>query len=102
MDQPGFGADYRFTGNFHWPESVQLYSRYGGLCLGRFWCGLWTGAALLAVTVLVWKQIDWLGLYEIVPGFLLSLIAVFVVSKMDREPSASVVNTFDAVGKSEI
>jgi sodium/proline symporter len=54
------------------------------------------------ITVLVWKQIDWLGLYEIVPGFLLSLLAVYVVSKMDKEPAASIVKTFDAVGKSEI
>ena len=64
--------------------------------------GVLAGIIVGGITVLVWKQIDWLGLYEIVPGFLLSLIAVFVVSKMDREPSASVVNTFDAVGKSEI
>jgi sodium/proline symporter len=64
--------------------------------------GVLAGIIVGGITVLVWKQIDWLGLYEIVPGFLLSLIAVLVVSKMDREPSASVVNTFDAVGKSEI
>ena len=64
--------------------------------------GVLAGIIVGGITVLVWKQIDWLGLYEIVPGFLLSLIAVFMVSKMDREPSASVVKTFDAVGKSEI
>ena len=64
--------------------------------------GVLAGIIVGGITVLVWKQIDWLGLYEIVPGFLLSLIAVFMVSKMDREPSASVVKIFDAVGKSEI
>lgn len=64
--------------------------------------GVLAGIIVGGITVLIWKQIDWLGLYEIVPGFLLSLLAVYVVSKMDQEPSASIVETFDAVGKSEI
>ena len=64
--------------------------------------GVLAGIVTGGITVLIWKQIDWLGLYEIVPGFLLSLLAVYVVSKMDKEPSASIVKTFDAVGKSEI
>jgi sodium/proline symporter len=64
--------------------------------------GVLAGIIVGGITVLVWKQIDWLGLYEIVPGFLLSLLAVYVVSKMDKEPAASIVKTFDAVGKSEI
>ncbi len=64
--------------------------------------GVLAGIIVGGITVLVWKQIDWLGLYEIVPGFLLSLLAVYVVSKMDKEPSASIVETFDAVGRSEI
>ncbi|MBO5652279.1 MAG: sodium:proline symporter, partial [Selenomonas sp.] len=64
--------------------------------------GVLAGIIVGGITVLVWKQIDWLGLYEIIPGFLLSLLAVFLISKMDKEPAASVVETFDAVGKSEI
>jgi len=64
--------------------------------------GVLAGIIVGGITVLVWKQIDWLGLYEIVPGFLLSLLAVYVVSKMDKEPAVSIVKTFDAVGKSEI
>jgi len=64
--------------------------------------GVLAGIIVGGITVLIWKQIDWLGLYEIVPGFLLSLLAVFLVSKMDREPADSIVKTFDAVGKSEI
>ncbi|SDP17453.1 sodium/proline symporter PutP [Selenomonas ruminantium] len=64
--------------------------------------GVLAGIIVGGITVLVWKQIDWLGLYEIVPGFLLSLLAVYLVSKMDKEPSASIVETFDAVGRSEI
>ncbi|MBQ1919968.1 MAG: sodium:proline symporter, partial [Selenomonas sp.] len=64
--------------------------------------GVLAGIIVGGVTVLVWKQIDWLGLYEIVPGFVLSLLAVYIVSKMDKEPAESITKTFDAVGNSEI
>ena len=64
--------------------------------------GVLAGIIVGGITVLVWKQIDWLGLYEIVPGFILSMLAIYVVSKIDREPKESIVKTFDAVGKSEI
>lgn len=64
--------------------------------------GVLAGIIVGGVTVLVWKQIDWLGLYEIVPGFVLSLLAVYLVSKMDKEPAESITKTFDAVGNSEI
>ncbi|BAL83907.1 putative sodium/proline symporter [Selenomonas ruminantium subsp. lactilytica TAM6421] len=64
--------------------------------------GVLAGIIVGGITVLVWKQIDWLGLYEIVPGFLLSLLAVYVVSRLDEEPAPAIVETFDAVGKSEI
>jgi len=37
-----------------------------------------------------------------VPGFVLSLLAVYLVSKMDKEPAESITKTFDAVGNSEI
>ena len=48
------------------------------------------------------RQFALLGLYEIVPGFLFSLLAIYVVSKFDQEPSAAVTRTFDAVGESKI
>jgi sodium/proline symporter len=64
--------------------------------------GVLAGIIVGGVTVLVWKHIDWLGLYEIVPGFVLSLLAVYIVSKMDKEPAESITKTFDAVGNSEI
>ena len=64
--------------------------------------GLLTDIVVGGVTVLVWKQFALLCLYEIVPGFLFSLLAIYVVSKFDQEPSAAVTRTFDAVGESKI
>ena len=42
------------------------------------------------------------GLYEIVPGFFFSLAAIYLVSKLDKAPEASIQETFEAVGKSKI
>lgn len=64
--------------------------------------GVLAGIVTGGITVLVWKQFAWLGLYEIVPGFLFSLAAIYIVSLMDKEPSASIKTTFDAVEKSTI
>ncbi|MCI6158331.1 MAG: sodium/proline symporter, partial [Selenomonadaceae bacterium] len=64
--------------------------------------GAVAGIIVGGVTVLIWKQLALFGLYEIVPGFLFSLLAIFVVSKLDKEPPASVQATFDAVGRSQI
>lgn len=55
--------------------------------------GMLTGA----FTVIIWKQFAWFGLYELVPGFLLASIAIYVVSLRGRAPSAAMQNTFDAV-----
>ena len=46
------------------------------------------------VTVLVWKQFGWLGLYEIVPGFCFAVIAIVAVSLLDKEPSAEIKQEF--------
>ena len=63
------------------------------------------------VTVLIWKQITGLDianvypilkLYEIVPGFILSSIAIVIASKLDKEPSKEITDTFDSVKHSDI
>ena len=64
--------------------------------------GVVAGIITGGVTVLVWKQFAWFGLYEIVPGFAFGLLAIAIVSLLDKEPSKSIQQTFDAVGKSEI
>ncbi len=64
------------------------------IILSLFWERMTRGGALAgiivgAVTVLVWKQFGWLGLYEIVPGFVFAWIAVVLVSRLQAEPSTS-------------
>ena len=49
--------------------------------------GALAGMVVGAVTVLVWKQYGWLQLYEIVPGFVLSTLAIVVVSLLGKAPS---------------
>lgn len=59
--------------------------------------GALAGMLVGAFTVIVWKQLAWFGLYELVPGFILASIAIYAVSLWDKPPSAAMRNTFDAV-----
>ena len=61
--------------------------------------GVLAGIVTGGVTVLVWKQFAFFGLYEIVPGFLLALAAIYVVSRLDAEPPAAVTELFDRVDR---
>ena len=54
------------------------------------------------LTVLIWKQFALWGLYEIIPGFALSLLAIYIVSKLDKEPAKEITDLFDAVEHSDI
>jgi sodium/proline symporter len=45
-----------------------------------------------AVTVIVWKQFAWLGLYEIIPGFIFGSIGIVVFSLLGKAPSAAMQN----------
>ena len=65
------------------------------IILSLVWSQMTRGGALAgiitgAVTVLVWKQFGWLGLYEIVPGFLFATIATVVVSRLSGQPSKTI------------
>lgn len=57
--------------------------------------GALAGMIVGGVTVLIWKQFEWFGLYEIVPGFLLGTIAIIAVSLMDNPPSERILHDFD-------
>jgi sodium/proline symporter len=59
-------------------------------CKGAL-AGIITGG----ITVLVWQQFSWFGLYEIVPGFVLSLITFIVVSLVDKAPSEEILREFN-------
>jgi len=61
--------------------------------LSLFWSKMTRNGALAgiltgAITVVVWKQLGWLGLYEIVPGFFLGGIAVIAISLLGKPSSA--------------
>lgn len=77
------------------------------LLMSLFWrrttrIGVIAGIIAGGMTVLIWKQFELFGLYEIVPGFIFALITIYIVSKFDVEPSSEILNTFDKVGKSRI
>ena len=59
--------------------------------------GALAGMVVGAVTVLVWKQGGWFGLYEIVPGFVLASVAIVLGSLFVPAPSAAMARDFDAV-----
>ena len=64
--------------------------------------GILAGIVTGGITVLLWKQFSLWGLYEIIPGFFVASLAIFIVSTLDREPSPEITAIFDAVEKSDI
>lgn len=47
-------------------------------------------------TVLVWKEcFAYTGLYEIIPGFFVSCLAIFIVSLLDKKPSDAIIKDFE-------
>jgi sodium/proline symporter len=69
------------------------------LIMSLYWRRMTRNGALASiivggVTVLVWKQFGWLGLYEIVPGFVLASLAIVVVSLLDTAPSGKIKQEF--------
>ncbi|WP_455429737.1 sodium/proline symporter PutP [Metabacillus idriensis] len=59
--------------------------------------GALAGMIVGAVTVLIWVNVSALKefMYEMIPGFFLSLLAVYVVSLITSRPSKRVQNTFN-------
>lgn len=71
------------------------------IILSLFWKrmtlnGALAGMIIGAVTVIAWKNI-WAdtGIYEIIPGFICSLIAIIVVSLLGKQPTSDVTDRFD-------
>ena len=64
-------------------------NRYGALA----------GMVVGAMTVLIWHQGAWFGLYEIIPGFLFGTLAIFVVSLLTEPPTEEMCKNFDFVQK---
>lgn len=61
--------------------------------------GALAGIFVGGCTVLLWKQFGSADLYEIVPGFLASCVAIYTVSKLEGGPSQEVLNEFDEFSK---
>jgi sodium/proline symporter len=77
------------------------------IIMSLFWKRMTRNGALAGIivggsTVLVWKQFAWFGLYEIVPGFILALGALFIVSLFDHEPSQEIQQEFEHSLKCEL
>ncbi len=62
--------------------------------------GALAGMLVGALTVILWKNfLGHLGLYEIIPGFILATLAIVVFSKVGNGPSASMIKRFDDAEK---
>ncbi|KYK85729.1 proline:sodium symporter, partial [Aggregatibacter actinomycetemcomitans serotype d str. SA2200] len=66
--------------------------------------GAMAGMLTGAITVIAWKK--WLPqdtelaqVYEMIPGFLLATVAIFVVSLLSAKPDAEITDTFDKAQK---
>jgi sodium/proline symporter len=79
------------------------------MILSLFWKRMTRNGALAGLitgglTVLIWKQLSGglFDLYEIVPGFVLSVVVITLVSLLGKEPDRAVKEQFERVGISEI
>ncbi|WP_394182540.1 sodium/proline symporter PutP [Marinomonas posidonica] len=76
------------------------------IILSLFWRkmnrnGALAGIVIGGVTVVVWKQLSGgiFDVYEIVPGFILATLAIFIVSLASGEPEEEVTQSFDEYEK---
>lgn len=75
------------------------------ILLSVLWKGMSRDGALMgilvgALTVLIWKQFAFFGLYEIIPGFLFATVAIVVISRNGRGPSPAMLERFASAEKS--
>lgn len=61
--------------------------------------GILTGAVVDILWLVLFKSAT--GIYEIIPGFIISLIVAVVVSRLGKEPSSDVTDVFDRVAAGE-
>jgi sodium/proline symporter len=82
----GFGAAFgpALILSLYWPRMTRM-GALGGILTG-------------GLTVLIWKPLEGgvFDLYELIPGFILSWLAVWVLSLLDRPPSPELARGFAA------
>lgn len=61
--------------------------------------GVLAGIITGGLTVILWKWAGFSGIYEIIPGFILSLCVIRVVSRITPAPGAEVLTGFDRAEK---
>ncbi len=62
--------------------------------------GAVAGMVVGAVTVIFWKNLlGGTGIYEIIPGFILSTIAIVLVSLISKTPSSETMARFEKADK---
>lgn len=66
--------------------------------------GALAGVLAGGVTALIWMPLKGgiFDLYEIVPGFIVSIIAIIVFSLLDKQPSQEILDEFEAVKTTEV
>lgn len=74
------------------------------MILSLVWKGMTRNGALAgmlvgATTVIVWKNWIGLGLYEIIPGFILATLAILIFSRIGNGPSKAMLQRFDEAEK---
>ncbi|MCY6959251.1 sodium/proline symporter PutP [Clostridium sp. ZC22-4] len=74
------------------------------IILSLFWKRMTRNGALIGmiaggITVILWKSLSGgiFELYEIVPGFIISIITIIIVSLLDKEPDDEIKREFDMV-----
>lgn len=72
------------------------------IVLSLFWKrmnrnGALAGIVVGGLTVVIYKQIDTIGLYEIIPGVILATIAIVVATLVSAPPSTTIEATFDDI-----
>lgn len=70
------------------------------LLMSLFWKrttrnGVLAGILVGGLTVILWKYLGLFGIYEIIPGFILSLCAIWIVSRLTPVPDDEVLAEFD-------
>lgn len=80
----GFGAAFG--------PSILLSLYWRRMTLKGCFAGILSGG----LTVIIWKEFfAYTGLYEIVPGFIIGLLAIIIVSLLDSPPTATVTDKYD-------
>lgn len=61
--------------------------------------GALAGMLVGAITVLLWIQFEWFNLYSLIPGFILSSLAIVITSLLSKKPESDITDKFEIAYK---